>query len=332
MRFTNMRKALAFCTAAALAALLACALAGCGGGEGDEAAGGKAEGAADAQGQAGGAEGAEGEAGAEDAQAEAYVFEEPDYDTLYYLLDEEMADKLIELAKTDPDANWVAAHPDVFEEHGYNAQYKLVEIVARDPQAASFIRHFAEIYPADGPDYSAEGFSAGSPSPDVPETSIPHLYQWDPRWGYIPYGGFCMALSACGPTALTMIYQGLTGDTSISPADMADKAYDWGYVSLYGTSNELFYGPMLDELGLVYWDVPITGEDIVATLREGHPIIANVGIGYFSTSGHFLVLAGVTDDGQVIMNDPYSITRSSQLWDPDFIASETMALYAYGLA
>ena len=160
---------------------------------------------------------------------------------------------------------------------------------------------------------------------------MPHLYQWDQRWGYAPYGGFCMGTSACGPTSLTMVYRALTGDDSVSPYDMAQRAYEWGYVSESGTGSEIMSGPC-KELGLICWEVPATAEDIVAMLKDGHPLIANVRVGYFSDSGHFFVLAGVTDDGQVILNDPYSVTRSSQLWDPELIASEAMSIYAYNVA
>jgi len=256
------------------------------------------------------------------------TMEEPDEDTLYALLDEEAAQNLIERAKTDPDTNWIAAHPDEYGIYGYIAQTRLLEIAARDPLAAPYIRQFLDSYPADGPDYNAPALEEGSPSPDVPETKVPHLYQWDQRWGYVPYGGFVMGTSACGPTALTMVYQAVTGDKSISPYDMALKAYEWGYVSEYGTSSAVMYG-MVDDLGMECWEIPATAEGIVEALQNGYVLIDNVGIGYFSTSGHFLVLTGLSPDGQVIMNDPFSITRSSQLWDPEFIASESMSIYAY---
>ena len=327
--------------AVAFAACLAFALAGCGGEEKPEAAdqgepaAAATDGGADAQ-QAGDAGAQQNGASAQQDSGKQSgllfpVMEEPDEDTLYALLDEEAAESLIEQAKTDPDANWIAAHPDEYGIYGYVAQTRLLEIAARDPLAAPYIRQFIDSYPADGPDYNAPALEEGSPSPDVPETNVPHLYQWDQRWGYVPYGGFVMGTSACGPTALTMAYQAVTGDKSISPYDMAQMAYGWGYVSEYGTSSALLYGPAA-ELGMECWEIPVTGDDIVSALQQGYVLIDNVGIGYFSTSGHFLVLTGVTPDGKIIMNDPFSITRSSQLWDPDFIASESMVIYAYGKA
>jgi hypothetical protein len=40
-------------------------------------------------------------------------------------------------------------------------------------------------------------------------------------------------------------------------------------------------------------------------------------------------LAGITSWGKVVVNDPYSVERSSQLWDPELIASEAIVLYAF---
>lgn len=257
--------------------------------------------------------------------------EKPDESTLYALLDRAVAEQLIDLAETDADAAWIAAHPDAYKPYGNEVQMKLLKLVANDPDAAPFVRKFPDSYPADAPDYDAPALDAGSPSSDVPETPIPHLYQWDQRWGYVPYSGCCIATSGCGPTSLAMVYQGLTGKNDITPYDMAQLAYQSGYVTESdGTMNELFLG-LCDYLGIMGWDVSIQAEDVIWTLQKGFPIIANVGPGRFSASGHFFVLSGLTEDGKVILNDPFSITRSSQLWDLEVILSETIAMYAYAL-
>ena len=38
----------------------------------------------------------------------------------------------------------------------------------------------------------------------------------------------------------------------------------------------------------------------------------------------------MTQDGQLIMNDPYSEERSNQTWDLSQIVEEAQGLYAYG--
>lgn len=54
-------------------------------------------------------------------------------------------------------------------------------------------------------------------SSDVVDGKIPLFLQWDERWGYRTYGDNFLAITGCGPTALSMVYVGLTGDTSMNP-------------------------------------------------------------------------------------------------------------------
>ena len=135
----------------------------------------------------------------------------------------------------------------------------------------------------------------------------------------------------CARLLIAQPDQGLTGKTDLSPYDIGQWMIENGYTVPYGgTANEAFWD-IADYLGLQCEIIDTSAESIVATLEEGKPIIANVGPGYFTSFGHFFVLTGVTEDGMIIVNDPYSGTRSSQLWDPELIASESLVLYAYSL-
>lgn len=49
-------------------------------------------------------------------------------------------------------------------------------------------------------------------SSDVTDGKIPLFLQWDERWGYRTYGDNFLAITGCGPTALSMVYVGLTGE------------------------------------------------------------------------------------------------------------------------
>lgn len=40
---------------------------------------------------------------------------------------------------------------------------------------------------------------------EVTRGDIPLLLQWDQRWGYADYGNSSIAVSGCGPTALSMV-------------------------------------------------------------------------------------------------------------------------------
>ena len=51
-------------------------------------------------------------------------------------------------------------------------------------------------------------------------------------------------------------------------------------------------------------------------------IIAIMGAGHFTSSGHFIVLRGVTEDGKILVADPVSYNRSTTEWDVSTILSE----------
>ena len=51
--------------------------------------------------------------------------------------------------------------------------------------------------------------------------------------------------------------------------------------------------------------------------------------GDFTSSGHFIVLAGLADDGSVIVHDPNSIKRSEKTWDAQQIADQTAQMWVY---
>ena len=50
--------------------------------------------------------------------------------------------------------------------------------------------------------------------------------------------------------------------------------------------------------------------------------------GDFTTTGHFIVLAGV-EDGKIRVNDPNSVKRSEELWDYETLEYQINNLWAY---
>ena len=258
-------------------------------------------------------------------------------EALVSLLGEEEAAKLVAQAKTNPDALWIAAHPDAYAFDGIEIQYKILKLAADEPASIPYVREFPSKYPMadqviDKDQAKDLAMDVASPSSAVPTTSIPHLYQWDRRWAYTIYSSASFGLTGCGPTSLAMVYQGLKRTVDKTPFDMAVLAEERGYMSQYNGTDSSFFTDIAPELGLNCWYEYPDATNIRDELKQGHVIIANLGPGYFTANGHFFVLAGLTDDGQVIVNDPYSVVRSSQTWDAEFIASETMAMFVYSKA
>lgn len=164
---------------------------------------------------------------------------------------------------------------------------------------------------------------------DLAGTSeIPSLLQWDQRWGYHQYAGEVMGLSGCGPTALSMVAIYMTGDTTKTPRWVADFASQNGYaVDGSGTAWSL----MLEgaqQIGLSSKEIPVERGRIENNLQAGNPIIALMGPGDFTSSGHFIVLTGM-QNGRLKINDPNSRKHSEKTWDVNQVLEQTRAAWVY---
>ena len=166
-------------------------------------------------------------------------------------------------------------------------------------------------------------------SDEVVVGEIPLFLQWDERWGYGKYGDDFMAVEGCGPTALSMVYCSLTGDTSMNPWETAKLAEDWGYyVSGQGSSWSMM-DELAETMGLTVREVSFTRDGILFELLAGNPIICVVGPGDFTTEGHYIVLAGVDDQGRVTVHDPNSREKSKKKWAIETIMGQTENLWGY---
>ena len=164
---------------------------------------------------------------------------------------------------------------------------------------------------------------------DLHRGEIPLFLQWDERWGYEKYGDDFMALEGCGPTCLSMVYCGLTGDPTMHPLAMAEMAEAGNhYVSGVGSAWTMMQD-MATELGLTVNEVFFMADSIIEELQAGRPIICAVSSGDFTTEGHFIVLTEADDDGMLTVHDPNSKKNSKQKWDIETIMSQTENLWSY---
>lgn len=164
---------------------------------------------------------------------------------------------------------------------------------------------------------------------DVAEGKIPLFIQWDERWGYQQYGDDFMAVTGCGPTALSMVYTGLTGDTSKDPYTMAMLAQDKGYYVEGTGSSWSMMTELAGELGLTARELSKDESFIIQELRSGHPVICIMGPGDFTDGGHFIVLTGVTKNGKIRVCDPNSRKNSKKKWELSTIMEQMKNLWSY---
>ena len=202
-------------------------------------------------------------------------------------------------------------------EQGYPES--LIALVERNPETKDFV--------LDYPKY--KGLEEIDISKDVMKGEIPHFLQWDERWGYETYGSDFLAVTGCGPTCLSMVTCGLTGDTQWNPYEVAKMAEDNGYYVDGSGSSWALMSSGAEKLGLTVSSVIFDAEHIRATLESGQPIICVMGPGDFTDAGHFLVLTGVDQEGDIILQDPNSVERTKQHWDVQKLMNQMKNLWAY---
>lgn len=198
--------------------------------------------------------------------------------------------------------------------YGEYPQY-LIDLYESNPETKEFVFHypFREEVQADISGYSRE--------------EVPLFLQWDPMWGYEDYGSSCIAVTGCGPTCLAMAGYYLTGDEGMNPSALADFAEKNGYYEIgYGSSWALI-SQGAAQLGLAAEELPLAEGKMAAALEEGRPIILALGPGDFTTTGHYILLAGV-EKGKFRVNDPNSLLRSERLWSYEELEGQIRGLWA----
>lgn len=206
---------------------------------------------------------------------------------------------------------------------GAQSAVNLLELAAKDDQALDFVAGLPSSYPAS----SGRAFDG-----TVEKGTVPLLFQWDTRWGYVSYCAGPIGTTGCCPTSLFMVYMGLTGKTDKTPADMAAIATSNGYAEDGQGTYATFLTDMASDFGLQCEKFLPSTQNLLTYLQSGYVVICNVGPGDFTDSGHFFVATGLADDGTVKINDPYSSVNSAKTWDATRIADQSIGMYAFKAA
>ena len=157
---------------------------------------------------------------------------------------------------------------------------------------------------------------------------MPYLYQIDPTWKDKPYAGGTMEKNGCGPTALSMVYIYLTGNTNMGPVEMAAFSEQNGYVEA-GMTRWSFMETGAQSLGLTSTGIGAGAGQIRAALAAGEPVICSIVPGTFTKVGHFMVLTSIDEYGEVTIHDPNSVGNSKRAWDIDLIVRECAAAWSF---
>ena len=138
-----------------------------------------------------------------------------------------------------------------------------------------------------------------------------------------------MAITGCGPTCLAMVGYYLTGDDWYTPENVAGFAWEGGYYAPgYGSSWTLI-SEGAGKLGLTATELPLVKKKMTDALEAGNPVILALGKGDFTSTGHYIVLTGVEEEGFRV-NDPNSRERSEQLWTYEQLEKQIRNIWAVG--
>ena len=196
----------------------------------------------------------------------------------------------------------------------------IIEFGNKYPEAEVFVKNY--------PRWKDKNFDMDITN-EVTEGAIPLFLQWDKRWGYKKYGSSFIGVVGCGPTCLSMVICGLTGNLEWNPYNVAKFSEDNGYyIDGQGTSWELMTTGA-KQLGLEA-EYGIVDESYIHThLNSDTPMICSMYPGDFTYTGHFIVLTGIDSDGKIIVNDPNSVNNSTIHWNMEKILPQIRSIWSF---
>lgn len=144
-----------------------------------------------------------------------------------------------------------------------------------------------------------------------------YYMQTDERWGEVSYSvsgeSTTIGASGCGPTCAAMLISTITG-TAVTPLDTCTWSLKHGYKALKQGTYYSYFVPQFAEYGIDCKrlntsriinqpDNPVHDEAL-RFLHEGYYLIALMGPGTWTKSGHYVVVWGIGDEYYI--NDPAS--------------------------
>lgn len=226
---------------------------------------------------------------------------------------EEAIEKLKELSRWYPALYFVYQNADKYPSG-------LLVSGAGNPEMADYLYGYLTAEPT---------VTGGFTEEEKPE-DYPLFLQFDPRWGYMPYGADGnMATSGCGPTCLSMAIYYLTGDRSCTPDVVARYSMEHNhYVPDVGTAWSLL-SAYPKEYGLYSYQINWGEANLKYHLDKGNILICSVRLGKFTSSGHFILIYGYDENGFKI-NDPKCVYRSDLTWPYEEFKNDIKGAWTIG--
>lgn len=146
---------------------------------------------------------------------------------------------------------------------------------------------------------------------------IPHLLQYDPKWGSKPYGVSTIKTSGCAITSMAMV-QSYLQNQGILPPGIAQWSSSHGYYITGKGTAWAFFEAYANEIGIKCTDLGKNIQAVIKALENNKPVISSMAPGTFTSYGHFIVLRGITADGKILVNDPNDNYYSKKFYEREF--------------
>lgn len=220
---------------------------------------------------------------------------------------------------------------------------RLLQLALNEPEAIGFVANYLDA------DKSSSAYTDS-----VTKGSVPKLFDWDERWGYVTYGDGPIAVTGSGPTTLSMAYMGLTGLNNMTAANFASldsssqtsangtskangsnsssnpsssKDSD-GSTTSSDSSTTSTGDSALDAMikmatgaGLTARQLSVSSSNLTGYLSESSVIAVHLKANSLTADEHWALAVGVDSDGSVILFDPTSSSISSRTWAAGTIAN-----------
>lgn len=152
---------------------------------------------------------------------------------------------------------------------------------------------------------------------------VTYFNQTEEPWASLPYGTSNVGAAGCGPTSLAIVISTFTGQNVTPEITKTFAEQNGEYVPNVGTSHS-FVKNAATHWGLTCERVGKDRMDyVVESLKEGK-LVVEICEAYTITggsSGHFIVLTGVTTDGHITIADCASRERTGKLYSVETIKS-----------
>lgn len=163
--------------------------------------------------------------------------------------------------------------------------------------------------------------------------------QTDPRWSGRDYSAkgesTTIGKSGCGPTCAAMLIETLTGKT-FTPADACAWALEKGYKAVNQGTYYSYFVPQFQAYGIpcrqlnsatLYGNAASSVHtQAFDLLQQGYYLIACMGPGLWTSSGHFVVVWW--KDGKVRINDPASTADARRNGNPAVFQAQVKYYWA----